>query len=136
MTRKVATVRARDSAESARAVMADKRINQIPVVGNDSSLIGIVTDRDVRDACPSVFELAAHDGEGSRSFDPATILVEDIMSANVLTIGPDAAVTEAVEIMLRERIGALPVVADDESLAGIIARSDILRAFAAIVPAE
>jgi len=115
--------------------MADQRINQIPVVDDDDAVIGIVTDRDVRDACPSVFESAAHDGAGRESLDPATIIVEDIMSANVLTVAPDAPVTSAVETMLRERIGALPVVVDGR-ITGIIARSDILRAFVSLVPAD
>lgn len=131
MRHPVVSVKPRDSIQHAREVMAKHRLNQLPVVV-DRRLAGIVTDRDLRDAFPSVFE-AAEPGESRRqgSADPATIPVQDVMTSNVLALGPAAPVAEAVRLMRRERIGAIPIV-DGGRLVGILTRSDVLDAFLAL----
>ena len=128
MKHPVVTVKPRDSIRHARDIMAQHRINQLPVVV-DGNVIGIITDRDLRDAFPSVFE--AFPGATNADADPATIPVEDVMTANVLTLGPAARVEDAVRLMRTERIGAIPVVAG-ERLVGILTRSDVLEAFLAL----
>jgi len=129
MKRPVITVKPHDSARHAREVMERHRINQLPVVV-DGHLVGIVTDRDLRDAFPSVFESAEPFGRRHREpgTDPATIPVEDVMSPNVITLAPDAFLPDAARLMRRERIGAIPVV-DHGQLVGILTRSDVLDAF-------
>lgn len=124
MKHPVVCVKPRDSAAHARALMAQHRINQLPVVA-DGRLVGIVTDRDVRDAFPSVFETAAGSGP---SADPATITVEELMAPGVLTLAPDDQIADAARIMRRERIGAIPIVARGHLL-GMLTRSDLLDAF-------
>ncbi|MCW5891234.1 MAG: CBS domain-containing protein [bacterium] len=124
MKHPVVSVKPHDSAAHARTVMARHRINQLPVV-TDGRLVGIVTDRDLRDAFPSVFELAAG---GGPSADPETIPVEDLMATTVVTLPPDAQVADAARIMRRERIGAMPIVAGGR-LVGMLTRSDVLDAF-------
>jgi CBS domain-containing protein len=76
----VVTVKPRDSAGHAREVMEKHRINQLPVVIDDR-LVGIVTDRDLRDAFPSVFESVPLLGRrrAQRGTDPAAIPVEDAL---------------------------------------------------------
>jgi acetoin utilization protein AcuB len=128
MKHPVVTVKPRDSIRHARETMAQHRINQLPVVV-DGNVIGIITDRDLRDAFPSVFE--AFPGATNADTDPATIPVEDVMTANVLTLGPGARVEDAARLMRTERIGAIPVVAG-ERLVGILTRSDVLEAFLAL----
>ena len=84
MKHPVITVKPRDSALHARGVMEQHRINQLPVV-TDGRLVGIVTDRDLRDVFPPVSEAATR----SRAHvDPATIPVEDVMAHEVLALGP------------------------------------------------
>ncbi len=113
-----------DSIQHARNVMEEQRVNQLPVVVN-GKLVGIVTDRDLRDAFPSVFD----DEPGRhRASDPSAIKVEAVMTPNVLTLGPRDTVQMAANIMRRERIGAIPIV-DGPRLVGILARSDVLDAF-------
>jgi acetoin utilization protein AcuB len=124
MKHPVVTVKPRDSAVHARALMAKHRINQVPVVVG-SRLVGIVTDRDLRDAFPSVFEAAASCGG---STDPAAIPVEHLMTAKVVSLPPDASLADAARIMRRERIGAVPIV-EAGRLVGLLARSDVLDAF-------
>jgi acetoin utilization protein AcuB len=130
MKRPVVNVRPQDSALHARDVMEKHRINQLPVV-TDGHLVGIVTDRDLRDVFPSVFDSAAAGGRshGRGSSDPATIPVEDVMTRKVITLAPGAFVADAARLMRRQRIGAIPIV-DGGRLVGILTRSDVLDAFA------
>jgi acetoin utilization protein AcuB len=129
MKHPVVTVKPQDSARHARELIEKHRINQLPVVV-DGHLVGIVTDRDLRDAFPSVFESAELSGRRQRTpaTDPATIPVEDIMTHDVLTLGPGTFVADAARLMRRERIGAIPIV-DGGRLVGILTRSDVLDAF-------
>jgi len=127
MKHPVVAVKPHDSALHARMVMTKHRINQLPVVVDDR-LVGIVTDRDLRDAFPSVFEAAASSGG---SADPGQIAVEDLMTAKVVTLPADASLGDAVRIMRRERIGAIPIV-EGRHLVGILTRSDLLDAVATL----
>ena len=128
MKHPVVTVRPRDSARHAREVMEKHRVNQLPVVV-DGHLVGIVTDRDLRDAFPSVFELAEATGRHRRApgTDPAAIPVEDVMTRDVLTLAPAAFIADAARLMRRQRVGAIPIV-DGGRLVGIVTRSDLLDA--------
>ncbi len=130
MTRTVITVRPLDSIQHARELMEAQRINQLPVVV-EGKLAGIVTDRDVRDAFPSVFDLT-HRGRTKDNADPSRVTVETIMTPHVLNVSASMSMFEAAQIMRRERIGALPVVNADR-LVGILTRSDVLHAFIALV---
>lgn len=126
----------RDSIRHAREIMEANRVNQLPVVV-DHAVVGIITDRDLRDAYPSVFD--AEHQRRSRSTeplaDPSHIAVETVMTPNVVILGPQDSVVEAARRMRRERIGAIPI-AEQGHLVGIIARSDILDAFAALAEPE
>jgi len=120
-----------DSLQRAREIMADQRINQLPVVV-EGKLLGIVTDRDLRDAYPSVFECWPR-GRAAEAVAaiPKQITVELVMTTNVLTLSPKASLVEAARLMRTERIGAIPIV-DNDRLVGILTRSDILDAFLAL----
>jgi acetoin utilization protein AcuB len=126
MHRPVISVKPRDSAAHARAVMEQRRVNQLPVL-EGPRLVGIVTDRDLRDAFPSLTQSTAAHGRRAAGVDPAAIPVEDVMTRDVLTIEQDATLIEAARLLRRERIGALPVVAAGKPV-GILARSDLLDA--------
>jgi acetoin utilization protein AcuB len=124
------TVKPHDSVAHARAILEEHRINQLPVVVN-RKLVGIVTDRDLRDA-PAAVEVAAQTAGGAHKAPPppaaGQISVEAVMTTNVLTLAPADSVEDAARLMRRERIGAIPVV-ERGALVGIIARSDIMDAF-------
>jgi acetoin utilization protein AcuB len=118
----VRTVKPLDSIEHARDVMAEHRINQLPVVAG-GRLVGIVSDRDLRDAYPSVFA----DPTRREGADPKQIQVQEVMTSNVLTLAPADSMIAAASLMRRERVGAVPIV-DGSRLVGILARSDVLDA--------
>jgi acetoin utilization protein AcuB len=135
MTSPVKTVKPLDPVTRARKLLEDNRINQLAVV-EDRRLVGIVTDRDLRDAFPSILDILRQDmRKGQKSFSsPEEVSVEMVMTANPLTLHPDARLVEAVRLLRRERIGAVPIV-ENHRLVGILTRSDLLEAhLAALEP--
>jgi acetoin utilization protein AcuB len=131
MTKSVLTVKPQESLRHARERLAKYRINQLPVVIDDK-LVGIVTDRDVRDAYPSSLRLF-HGKDIDEFGDSHT--VEEVMTYNVVTVTPNTSIREAARLLRQQRFGALPVV-EDGMLVGIITRSDLLDAMLAAEPAK
>jgi len=126
-------VKPRDTVAHARALLEEHRINQLPVVAN-GKLIGIVTDRDLRDAGAAVgAAAAAASGRKGRVIvsDPEKLPVETVMTTDPIIVKPKDSTAAAARIMRRERIGALPVV-ENGRLVGIITRSDVLDAYLAL----
>jgi acetoin utilization protein AcuB len=126
MTKSVVTIKPKDTLRHARERLAKYRINQLPVVINDK-LVGIVTDRDVRDAYPSSLRLFY--GKDIDEFGDSHT-VEEIMTYNVVAISPQTSLREAAQRLRRQRFGALPVM-ENGKLVGIITRSDLLDAMLA-----
>jgi acetoin utilization protein AcuB len=124
----VHTVKPLDSVAHARALLEEHRINQLPVVVR-GRLVGIVTDRDLRDASRAMQVSGSGAGaEETVPSDPEEIPVEAVMTRNVLTLAPKDTLEEAAFLMRRERIGSLPIVTK-RTLQGILTRSDLLEAF-------
>jgi acetoin utilization protein AcuB len=121
MTRSVLAVETFDSIAVARQLMAKHRVNQLPVLDNDN-LVGIVTDRDVRDAYPTSLMI-----DRAKEIDrfAEKVTVETVMTHDVFIVQPETPLMAAVALLRRHRIGALPVMKHKE-LVGIITRSDIL----------
>lgn len=95
-------------------MMLSEGCRQIPVVDESGQLIGIVTERDVREIM------------NSHLFDIATVDV--IMSENPITTTPDTPAYRAAEMLRSYKVGSLPVV-DNGALVGIITVSDFLEHF-------
>jgi len=125
MKHPVYTVRPLDSVRHAREILTAKRVNQLPVVV-DGRVVGIISDRDVRDVFPSVVAPPpSHHRPRTPTGDPAVVTVEMAMTTNVLTLTPTDSVTDAARLMRSERIGAVPIV-EAGRLVGILTRSDLL----------
>lgn len=121
MSEQVLAVETFDSIAIARQLMAKHRINQLPVLENDL-LVGLVTDRDIRDAYPT--SMMIDQTEAIDSF-AEKITVEEVMSHDVLVVRPETALLTAVGLLRKQRIGSLPVV-KNRRVVGILSRSDIL----------
>ena len=91
------------------------RFRRLPVMDDAGDLLGIITDGDLRQ----------HTGYW------ATTKVTAALIASPVTIAPDAPLASAAELMIRHKIGGLPVVDPDGRLIGIITESDLLRVLAA-----
>jgi acetoin utilization protein AcuB len=102
------------------------RIRHLPVVAEEGTLIGIVTDRDVRRALASdAPSMAEHELPSLL----AKLHVREIMTTEVLTVTGTTSVVEAALLFLEKKVGCLPVVHDHNRLAGIITVADLLRAY-------
>ena len=121
MSKGVLAVETFDSIAIARRLMAKHRINQLPVL-EDDDLIGIVTDRDIRDAYTTSMMI----NRGAKIDEFAEkITVEEVMTRDIFVVRPDTPLEKAVSLLREHRIGSLPVV-ENQQLVGIITRSDIL----------
>ena len=98
-------------------------IRRLPVVKN-KELVGIVTLGDIREARPSQ-AMTLSIWEMSELLDK--LPVDEIMSHDVLTIGPDYRIIDAAQLMLNRKISGLPVVDGAGKLVGMLTESDIFR---------
>jgi len=124
MSQAVTTISVSDSAHTAVARMVARKIRHLPVVDARGTLVGVLTDRDLRHYLfgPAVFKRI-----GSVSADAVlkAVTVNDLMSSPAISVGPDDELETAVGTMLRDKIGSLPVV--DKRVIGIITETDLLR---------
>jgi len=109
-------------------VMAEHRIRHIPVVSTDG-LVGVISDRDVREALPSPMS----PGE-AMEFAAAMnrIPVWEVMAEEVVTVTPRTSLAQAAHMLAGRKIGCLPVL-DAGRLVGIVTETDMLQAFAALL---
>ena len=114
MTEKVVTVKKGASIQEALAIMKQTSVRHLPVVDADGSLVGWVTDADLRGVLiASMLE---------------ELTLEDVMIRKPYTSTPDMPLEEAAHIILEKRIGGLPVLENDR-VVGVITVVDILSAF-------
>ncbi|MGQ9548308.1 MAG: CBS domain-containing protein [Roseiflexus sp.] len=106
----------------AQRLMEQRRIRRLPIVEN-GRLVGIITRGDLRTIQPADTTLSHY--EWRALLDRVT--VAECMTRHVLTISPDASTLDAARLMLKHKIGGLPVVDDDGRVIGIITESDLFR---------
>lgn len=111
----------------AKLLMVEKNIRHLPVTDDDGKLLGIVSDRDMRDAMPSTL-LKKPDYEITRS-KIGNHKVSDIMTKNPLTVYPYYTLQDTLLVMQSKKVGALPVIDDNGMLKGILSTRDLLKAF-------
>jgi acetoin utilization protein AcuB len=118
MTRDVVTVGPEESAARAWGLCRERNIRHLPVV-EGGRLVGIVSDRDLRDLSPP---RATADQENTLGW----VRIRDMMSTGVVTAHPLDTIEHAAKVIYENRFNCLPVVADDE-IVGIITSSDLVR---------
>src|SRR5262245_50430305 len=125
MTQDVVTVRGTTPIVEAGQIFLQKKFGCLPVVGDDNTLEGIITDRDIREASPSPATTLTR---GEIAYQMATIPSKHCMTKDVVSIGPDMDMVQATRLLLQRHYGCLPVV-DRGALVGIITEIDCLWAF-------
>ncbi len=112
----------------ATQLMKEHHIRRIPVV-RDDMLVGIVSDRDIKEAAPSkATSLDVHE----LYYLLSEIKVRDIMTKNPLVLKENDSVERAAVIMLENTISGLPVVNDKGQVVGMITQTDILKVMISI----
>jgi acetoin utilization protein AcuB len=125
MTSNPITIAPSTTLADALLIMRENKFRRLPVV-EKGKLVGIVTDRDLREVSPSsatslsIFEL---------NYLLAKMQIKDIMKKKVITIGVDAVVEEAALLMYNHKIGGLIVVDKENAVAGVITETDIFKCF-------
>ncbi|MDL4839370.1 acetoin utilization AcuB family protein [Aquibacillus rhizosphaerae] len=105
--------------DAALRLLNENHIRHIPIVDSTNKVIGIVSDRDVRDASPSIFNEVVDSEELKNP-------IKTIMSQPVITIHPLDFVEEIASIFYEEEFACLPVVRDHQ-LVGIVTEKDMLH---------
>ena len=123
MTKEPLTIAPGETIGQADELMSENNIRQIPVV-NGRDLVGIVTDRDIRSFLSSSL---LGDPEARERARRAT--VRDVMTTAPIFVSPNDDLEEAVELLIEEKIGGIPVVDEAEGLVGIVTYIDLLRCF-------
>ena len=125
MTRNPIFIRPDTPVTEAQALMKREKIRHLPVLDKDEKMVGIVTEKDLLYASPSVATTLS-------VFEMTSLLaklkVEKVMSREVISIAEDVPLEEAARIMADHGIGGLPIVRG-KAVVGIITESDLFRIF-------
>lgn len=125
MTQDPVTVTEQVSIGDALRLLSEASIRHLPVVrGGD--VVGILSDRDFRDlGVPVVTDMAGYERIRARLSQPVSVL----MTGSVVSVDRDADLSEVIEVMIEEKLSAVPVVeTQTQALSGIVSYLDILRA--------
>lgn len=124
MKKDVVSVDVKDSMHQAVSLMKQHHISMLPVT-KMGSLVGVVTDRDIKRASASdATSLEIHE----LIYLLAQIKIKDIMTENPITVPPDYTLEETAAVLLTHRISGAPVL-EGGTLVGVITQMDLFRAF-------
>ncbi|MBZ2037958.1 CBS domain-containing protein [Streptococcus sanguinis] len=124
MTRKVVYISPNTTIAHAADMMREQKLHRLPVIENDQ-LVGLVTEGTIAEASPSkATSLSIYE----MNYLLNKTKVGDVMIRDVVTISQFASLEDATYLMLKNKIGILPVV-DNEQLYGVITDRDIFKAF-------
>jgi acetoin utilization protein AcuB len=123
MSRPVTTLRQDMAVGAAVKVMRARKIRHLPVLDDKGSLVGMVSDRDLRQATlEPVMQPELKALGQALNFRP----LKDVMTWGSITARPETGIREAAQLMHTNKIGALPVV-DRGRVVGVLTASDVLK---------
>jgi len=129
MTKEVLTITLETSMMKASRLMKDKNIRRLPVVDENMCVIGIVSDRDIKEASPSkATTLDMHE----LYYLLSELKIKDIMTKSPICAEPNDSVESVALVMMERNFGGMPVVDKDRKVVGIITESDIFRVLVSI----
>ena len=115
----VMTIRADADYKTALQLMQEKSVHHLPVVDGEGRLVGIAAERDLLLAAMHYMQSAVEVGE--------------VMHRGAVTAAPDMPILEAADLMVRNKIGGLPVVDGQRELVGIITETDLFGVLATVL---
>ena len=114
MTPEVTCIGEKETLADAARKMADLGVGSLPICGEDNRLKGMITDRDIVLKCVA----GGH--------DVTAMTVEEYAGDEVVTIGADDSVEQALATMSKAGVRRLPVI-DGHDLVGMVSQADIAR---------
>lgn len=138
MTKNVISISPDINLKEAMEILFENRISGLPVIDKEGKLLGMFTEKEIlKIALPSYWDEV---GRFIYYEDPKVIKkkmaelkdhrVYQIMRRDVVCVDEDTALCEAARIMLTQKIRRIPVLDKEKKVIGIVAREDIVRAFA------
>ncbi|EIT85482.1 acetoin dehydrogenase [Fictibacillus macauensis ZFHKF-1] len=119
MNKKPITAESHTTIKEAFILLRHHHIRHLPIVDSAKQLLGIVSDRDLRDASPSIFDGEDHQAAFERSL--SEVMKKDVISAHPLDF-----VEDTLSTFYDQQIGCLPVV-EHGRLVGVITERDMLH---------
>ncbi|MGR3293648.1 MAG: CBS domain-containing protein [Candidatus Scalindua sp.] len=124
MSKKLVTIKMDDSLKAVKVIFDNAGIHHLLVV-ESGNLHGVISDRDLLKALsPNIGTLA----ETNRDTITLNKRVHQIMTSELVTLTPDADISEAIEIFNNHDFSCIPVVDDNDKPVGIISWRDIIKA--------
>ena len=124
MTRKVVYISPDTTVAHAADIMREQGLHRLPVIENDK-LVGLVTEGTIAEASPSkATSLSIYE----MNYLLNKTKIKDVMIRKVITVSQYASLEDATYLMLKNKVGILPVV-DNEQIYGVITDRDIFKAF-------
>lgn len=109
--------------EQVYASMLEGRFRHMPIVAKDKKLLGIVSDRDLRNVLVFI-----NDAEGGRkAVGNQKLTISRVMTREPLSASPEDSVKTAVRLMVKHKVGCLPVCDARDKLLGIVTETDMLK---------
>ncbi len=121
MSKNVVCIDADKHVSEVYELMQKHHLSHLPVRKNDQ-LVGLMSERHVRDAMPSVLALS---DPHARTRSLAAVRIPQVWIADPATIGPDASVIDAIGLMRKHKAGSLPVV-EDGKVIGMLTSGDLI----------
>lgn len=127
MTKELVTLKAKDCIADAKNLFNLYPIHHLPVIGEDQDLIGMISKSDFSQLnhALTIFNAAKFEAYNQRLHQ--SVLVDEIMTTNLLKLEPEDPIALAIDIFLENNFHAIPVVKDGQ-LKGIVCPNDILGA--------
>ena len=124
MTTEVITLTPDKSMMKAAKLMKDHNINRIPIVDEAGKVVGIVSDRDIKEASPSkATTLDMHE----LYYLLSELKIGNIMTKNPICLAPEDTIEKAAALMMEHGFGGMPVTDENGKLVGIITDSDVFK---------
>jgi len=127
MVKDLVTIHHDAKISEARELMDKNHVRHLPVVDSSGMLVGILTDRDMRDAMPSVL---LDKKSCKKTWDRVLgHSISEIMTKDVITIPIYYTIQDALMVIQKKKVGAIPVVDENGVLKGILSTRDLLASF-------
>ncbi|MET3682665.1 acetoin utilization protein AcuB [Alkalibacillus flavidus] len=118
MSKPIVTLSPNDLIEEALVLLNEHKIRHIPVIDDDQQVVGILSDRDIRDATPSILE-------NDQNKDILKHDVSSIMTSPVITVHPLDFIEDIASIFYDHEIACVPVTKGNQ-IVGIVTEKDLL----------
>ncbi|WP_088103843.1 acetoin utilization AcuB family protein [Halalkalibacter urbisdiaboli] len=128
MKKKVITLTPDATIEQAMQTLSTHSIRHIPIVDEQKNIVGIISDRDIRDVSPSILHSDEHLEDLQKE-------ISTIMKRNVITAHPLDFVEEVSRLFYEHHIGCLPI-AEDNKIVGIVTETDLLHTLVELMGAH